>query len=359
MTSVTRSRPCPHCGEAVLLQMGAKDTKRRALLVGAPEISPAIICDKPLAPAYEPQALEGEVFERMKMDPEVRAFRNKLLIGIAVVVGLIIVAVVADFWLKSASANKVELVVTGTAKTEEGGELILGGAGLVATAGSKVEAAETIVRKFFAAQSVSDWLEVVHNPQQWEAAIRRHVLLAPLRPLPVLSTTVGEAGPGSEDVMLVRATLLGGSKAELYVVWKDLKARIDWPSYVGWSAVSWDELTQNPPHEAVSLRVLAALSDRFEGDFPDPKSLICVKLTNPLRADSPPLFAYALRGSNEGQGIEFLLRENGGPVTKLILAVRYPISPTRRDQVWIDQVVAEGWYHPVFASDAQAHPPSL
>lgn len=359
VTSVTRSRPCPHCGEPVLLQMGTKDNKRRALLVESPEIGSARAIDKPMSPAYEPQTLEGEVFERMKLDPEVRVFRNKLLFGVAVVVGLIVVAVIADFWLKPVPAVNADLIVTGTATTEDGGELILWEDGLAATQASKREAAEVVVRKFFSAHSADDMLEVVDNPQQWEAAIKRHVLLTPLKPLPVLSMTMAAAGPELEDAMLVRAMLLGGGKAELYVLWNNYKARIDWPSSIGWSAVDWDEFTTKQTREAVTLRVLAEPSLRFEGDFPDSKSLICVKLTNPLRSDSPPLFAYASRMSAEGQGIEFLLRDNGSTVTKLTLSVSYPVNPTRRDQVWIDRVVTAGWYHPASATGAAVSPPSL
>ncbi len=150
VTSVTRSRECPHCGQAVLLQVGAKNTKskRKALLVGnqppaeptpkaapkatkkarpppgageTPPLAPAIVAPEapanppprseakvitgsvPLShlgitgPAYEPKALEGEVFERMKMDPELQAHRRNLFAGIAVVISFIVLAIIMNF----------------------------------------------------------------------------------------------------------------------------------------------------------------------------------------------------------------------------------------------------------------------
>lgn len=357
VTSVTRSRPCPYCGEAVLLQMGTKDNRRRALLVGAPEIAPGVV-DKPLAPAYEPQSLEGEVFERMKMDPELRAFRNRLLTGVAVMVGLVIITVVMNVWLMPAPVEIPGMMVTGLAKTEEGGELVLGSVEPAVASVSPTEAAQITVRRFFAAQSVDVWLELVDEPQRWAAAIKRHVLIKSLKPLPVLGVTVEPAGKAG-DAMRVHATLLGGDKAEVYVLWKGQKALVDWPSFAGWSALSWDELIAQAPLQAVTLRVLAAPAERYEGEFADSGSLICVKLMDPLRSDSPPLFAYATRSSKEGQRVKALLGESPGIVTKLMLAVRFPANPASKDQLWIDEVVAEGWYQPVLAETAQLSGSSL
>jgi hypothetical protein len=357
VTSVTRSRPCPYCGEAVLLQMGTKDNRRRALLVGAPELAPGVV-DKPLTPAYEPQTLEGEVFERMKMDPELRAFRNKLLTGVAVMVGLIIITVVMNVWLTPAPVERRGMMVTGLVKTEEGGELVLGSPEPTTAPVSPTEAAQITVRKFFAAQSADVWLELVDEPQKWAAAIKRHVLIKPLKPLPVLGVTVEQAGKAG-GVMSVHATLLGGDKAEVHVLWKGQKALVDWPSFAGWSALGWDELIAQAPIQAVTVRVLAAQAERYEGEFADSGSLICVKLMDPLRSDSLPLFGYATRSSKEGQRVKALLGQSPSTVTKLMLAVRYPANPASKDQVWIDQVVAEGWYQPVPAETAQVSGSSL
>ena len=352
VTSVTRSRPCPYCGEAVLLQMGTKDNRRRALLVGAPEITPGIV-DKPLAPAYEPQSLEGEVFERMKLDPELRAFRNKLLTGLAVMVGLVIIAVVVNVWLTPAPVEMPGMMVTGLAKTEESGELILGSLETPVSPEAAAEAAQITVRKFLAAQSSDDWLKLVDEPEKWTAAIKRHVLIKPLKPLPVLSVTVEQTGKAG-DAMKVRATLLGGEQAEVHVLWKGQKALVDWPSFAGWSALSWDELMAQAPLQAVPLRVLASPAEHFEGEFSDSGSLICIKLMDPLRSDSPPLFAYATRSSKEGQRLKALLGEKTGAVTKLTLTLRYPANSASKNQVWIDQLVAEGWYLQTSAEATQA-----
>lgn len=347
VTSVTRSRHCPHCGEPVLLQMGRKESKRRALLVGSAEL-PLGVTDKPLTPAYEPKSLEGEVLERMRMDPELRVFRNKVLAGVVTVAGAILAVVFADVWLKPALSETPSMVGTNEAGTEERSELLLGNHSPEVP---KTEAAKMTVRRFFAAQSGEALLELVDDAQRWAAAIKRYVLMKPLKPLPVLSMTVEETGM-AEDVMTIRSTLLSGEEVVLHLVWKGQMALVDWPSFSGWSALSWEELMKQAPHQAVTLRVLAARAEHFEGEFSDSGALICVKLLDPHRPVSPPLFAYALRESQEGVGIQSLLMKKQGKVTKLMIAVRYPANAASRDQVWIDHVVAEGWYQPACAQTA-------
>lgn len=109
VTSVTRSRPCPHCGELVVLQVSARDKgKRRALLVAGAD-APVIPKEpaKPVpGPAYEPQLLEGDVLERMKFDPEVQVVRRRLVIGAAGLVAVIVLAIIWH-WAGPSVMNKV------------------------------------------------------------------------------------------------------------------------------------------------------------------------------------------------------------------------------------------------------------
>ena len=106
VSSVTRSRPCPECGQVVMLQMAEKTTKtkRRALLMQQNEPPTTTAASQTrVEPAYEPQPLPGDAFERMRMDPEIRQFRKRLMIGSSVV-GFIVLALVVWSLLPSSSA---------------------------------------------------------------------------------------------------------------------------------------------------------------------------------------------------------------------------------------------------------------
>ncbi len=90
VAAVTRSRICPHCGQTLLLQVTEKSgpMKRRALLMGP------TATDKLAMAAEGPQALAGDPFDRMRADPALQSTLRKFYIGVGVVIGLIIVAVV-------------------------------------------------------------------------------------------------------------------------------------------------------------------------------------------------------------------------------------------------------------------------
>jgi len=117
-TAVTRSRPCPHCAETVVLQVASKVpgrglVKRRAVLVDPPaepgakaltvkagpsEPPPASPAPLPVmvGPAYDPVGLEGDVIERLKLDPEVVETRRRLTRGVVLVAVCIVTALVLD-----------------------------------------------------------------------------------------------------------------------------------------------------------------------------------------------------------------------------------------------------------------------
>ena len=79
----------------VMLQMAEKTTKtkRRALLMMQNEPAAAPTTSQVLEHADEPQPLPGDAFDRMRMDPEIKQFQRRLMIG-AAVVGLIVVLMV-------------------------------------------------------------------------------------------------------------------------------------------------------------------------------------------------------------------------------------------------------------------------
>src|SRR3569623_2284062 len=102
VASVTRTRTCPHCGYNVLLQVHGKvhKTPRKALLVTPSKGEPLPVGlpeHQPGTPAYLPQPLEGDPFDRMRGDPEIHAVRRQLITGLAVLAVLVASAIVWHF----------------------------------------------------------------------------------------------------------------------------------------------------------------------------------------------------------------------------------------------------------------------
>lgn len=84
VASVTRSRVCPACGETFVLQLTEGGRKRKALLMERETAEMDWEATKIGLP-YSPQALSGEAYERMRLDPELERLRRKFVVGVLVV----------------------------------------------------------------------------------------------------------------------------------------------------------------------------------------------------------------------------------------------------------------------------------
>src|SRR6478735_8731642 len=97
VTSVTRTRTCPNCGQSILLELVSKQkrSKRTALMV--PSVDPVEkLAQASHAERTGPQPLEGDVFERMMHDPEVRQNQRRLIWGTGILLGVIVLLCVLD-----------------------------------------------------------------------------------------------------------------------------------------------------------------------------------------------------------------------------------------------------------------------
>lgn len=108
VTGVARTRPCPACGQTLMLQVAEKNSgsKRRALLMA--EVPPTDAAEAAVAEVRQRQ-FSGQPLEAMKADPEVMLAKRRLLTGLSVVAALIAVAIVSS-------------VFTGAPVGKEGGD---------------------------------------------------------------------------------------------------------------------------------------------------------------------------------------------------------------------------------------------
>lgn len=104
ITAVARSRPCPKCGESLMLQVAerAGGTKRKALLVA--EVPP-VVAAQASEDAFAQRQFEGEAFDRMRADPEVTRAGRKLFFGAVGVSALVVVVTVANVWMSWSGAK--------------------------------------------------------------------------------------------------------------------------------------------------------------------------------------------------------------------------------------------------------------
>jgi len=139
-------------------------------------------------------------------------------------------------------------------------------------------------------------------------------------------------------------TLQNGERRRL-VTRKSIKKvfLVDWGSFVLFSEMSWRDFISARPQKALLFRVVASPAEASRSNSVDAEQAVCLKIVDPLNADSPPLYAYALRKSGPGLSLEFVMRKAAGSPVPLMVKMRFPAQSTEGDEVWIDEFVGEGW----------------
>jgi hypothetical protein len=330
-------------------------------------------------PAYEPQPLQGDVFERMKLDPEIKAYRRKFILGIAGIAGLIVLTIIGNVFFSSPEVQRPrrtswepEPQATASAPKPAGPKALPRNAvGLSlkdeSTAnsasptrlsfdapliGDSLAAKESdplsrrvvnCVEKFFQASSIDDLLGTVADRKKVEPAIRKFVGDKPIVATPYRQIRITNRTDLDEPEILVEIGLTGAKRVLALVTTDEGRPLVDWDSFMKWSDMPWTELVKAAPVQAQLIRAYATKAGRFDGDYGDAEKYVCVKLEDPLQPANAPIFAYAEKGSPAAEQLRPVLGDAQGKPGKLTLHVGFPSQAKLGDQVFIDRVVAQRW----------------
>lgn len=371
-SSVTRSRPCPECGQVVMLQMAEKSTKtkRRALLMGQNEPPTTTSLPRPeMTPSHEPQPLPGDAFDRMRMDPEIQQFRKRLLIG-AGVVGVIVIVLVILSLLRPppppktpkvspvAEEQKVPAamippadvlppVTTGNLVFRPPGSQELktattsgGGTGSSSNL-AKLAAGEEVVGRFLRAK----------NWKERALLVRDRLRVAPLMsiyysknadaPMEFDSLVeANEAGAGFTEHVVV---FEGGGRRLATVEHGPSGPLVDWESFVGAGEMAWSDFLDAKTTMPTLFRVLVSPAGHFENQFGNPSELKCYSLRTIGEPGAKVIYGYADNRSPMVKELDFLLEQSTDATVPVILRLKFPPDAPVDFQVWIQQVVQGGW----------------
>ena len=386
VTHVTRSRPCPECGNVVMLQVAEKSArvKRKALLMDTQVKTETDTQDGSRTSdlPYEPQPLTGEAFDRMRMDPEIQRMRQRLVTGGAVVLGLVVIAAVLHFTgVFERLAAKKEFEEKFGTKGESGllpgsegesfgysvaqpkkpepapepepppvsGKLVF--SGLERTKDKSRTPAKDKKEPF------SDQRSVVENFLKAGSLDQRRMWVADRQAVEPLMVdyyqkrgdhavrysrlgTSSSAGQRASEHEVVLET----GEVRLATVVEDGDGfRLDWPSFVAWGEMSWEDFRAAKPVAPVLMRVKAAPGGRFENQFGDPSWLRCVNLTHVDDPSGAIVFGYVEKTSDLGRKVDYWLSLGDGQPMPMTLRLKYPADAFSDSQVWITEVVSVGW----------------
>ena len=417
VTGVTRSRPCPECGEMLMLQVAEKNkkSKRRALLMGgsvpetpaestlqiparkaaatkieiteapppveelpakAPEVPAEAEEPRPptgsharahnFVPSHEPQVLPGDAFERMRMDPEIKEFRKRLILGSGIVLGSIALVFLIRA-LTSGEDTEVNKTTTQEIETspsplqeEEPSPVPDGSLVFKATGKQDFAQATSTSSGATSSQLTMDMALSVEALRKFLAAPNWKERLAWSRPVdgleermaafytknadgPVAHENIVESKEASGDFFEHTVVLEGGGRRPVLVEKTAKGPRVDWAAFVGAGDIGWSQLMDEKPYLPVTMRVMVSDGFFYENQFGSPKLLKCLELRCVSEPGAPMIHGYLERDSNAAQQIEFWLKQSNGAALPLTLRLKYPLNAPSPKQVWVTEIVRQGW----------------
>lgn len=385
VSAVTRSRPCPECGEMVMLQMAEKSTKlkRRALLMNQGE-PVETTTSTPSQDDQDPQPLQGDAFDRMRMDPEIHEFRRRLVIG-AGLVGVMVIVLLAWHFFEAATEDAARKRIFGEEHAGGGGTEPQNGTGAAVQAAALMKAPENLQPAVTAGNLVfrppgSDELKTAKAlPSQGDATADLAKLAAAedvlgkflqasdwtqrallvrnrLRAAPLMSIYYAKNsdGPLAFD-SLVEARELSPLFSEHVVVFEGGGRRlatvehtlagpqVDWESFVGAGDMAWSDFLEKKPASPLLFRVLVSPAGHFENQFGNPAALNCYSLRNISEPGAKVVYGYVDKSSSLAKELDYWLQQSDDATVPMVLRLKYPFDSAVDFQVWIHQFVQAGW----------------
>jgi len=363
VTSVTRSRACTHCGKPVLLQVSSK-TRRKALLVPSTEsVDSSAEKKSAVEDMVAPKVLEGDIRRRMLHDPEVQASMTHLRWGIGIVFGLIMLTALLSYlnaWNRMSDyfANLSKRETPGDVPDFVGSDSIpkpkvvlpqgptAGPIEIAPVAGAEAElsAALRAAASFLGAKSADERFKIIRDQKLLDEKFHKYYQTHPDGPIPFVRVEPHSTNPEGAMTFSFTVVMPTGAKQQIIVG----KARsgdyvVDWASFVHYGDMEFAEFKTKRPTEPVFFRLLAITESNFQGLFSDSKSLLCTKLFDPRAPEDPPIYGYVDRMSTLGRSVDFVLRKSLGQVVPVMVTLKYPESAQTDNQVWISELVGEGW----------------
>ena len=366
-----------------MLQMAEKSTKtkRRALLMvqkePAEESSTGTFGQTRMTePAYDPQPLLGDAFERMRMDPEIQQFRRRLMIGAGVVVFIVVMMVVVSLFQSETPTQKKPRDNGEQTDAEEAGkpavtmvtpdepqQQVNTGNLVFRPPGSKdlktaapLPAAETSenLSKLAAAEEVLTKFLQAPNWKQRAMLVRDRVRVASMMSIyysknadgPMEFDSIVEAKEVSTKFSDHVVVFEGGGRRMATVEHTAKGPLVDWESFVGAGEMAWSDFLELKQAAPTLFRVLVSPAGHFENQFGDPAALSCYSLRNVSEPGAKVVYGYVTKSSPLAKELDFRLQQSADATVPMILQLKFPPDAPVDFQVWIHHFVQVGWVTP-------------
>lgn len=325
------------------------------------------------------QAYEGSPGERVQYDPDIKRKSGSLIWGSAAVLGLIALVVVADRfqWWNSMgdgfsrvwtylsppkpefmgksnnvavdpnlpSAKEVLAPSTPAVEMKLPEEVDIQGEPAKETM-SEQEKAMRAVKAYLEAASLKERVRLVRDQDLMVDMMVKYYETHSPGPIPYQKIVARETNPAGILSFAFNVVLPSGEERRI-VLARSVNGQylVDWASFVLYGDMTWQQFLEAKPAKPTLLRVLAEPAEHFNEAFPEAGGYVNLKLTDPASKDSPPIYAYATKGTPLGMALEFVARKSVGQPQPVMLTLKFPenVPNAEGNQVWVDELVAEGW----------------
>lgn len=197
------------------------------------------------------------------------------------------------------------------------------------------------IEAFLNAANWQDRGKHVRDPERVRPLMEQYYLANPDGPIPFLR--VGEDDQSVDyrgNLLVLRVLMRDYSAKQIAIEYTGADFLIDWESFVGYGEMPMERFREERPTRPVLMRAnyAPAVPPYFNYAFTDEENLECYLLTF---ADESYLFGYTMKFSPVSTRLRELRGEAASAMA--VLRLRYPEETKVGDQVWIDEVVAEGW----------------
>lgn len=198
-----------------------------------------------------------------------------------------------------------------------------------------------VIDKFLSAKTIDEATQWVLNPERTELRMKNFYSDG-YQPAGFRGVTQGGQGEHvMRDNRWARVGVeIGSFSTALIWLAQDPSGewKVDWESWAGWSEMSWDEIIDKKPTEAIQVRALVSSVDYYNYDFSDESAWTSYALRQ--TTDGRPIYGYIKRGSPGDTQLG--LHENTRN-RQFILVIKLPENARASNQVEILKVTNEGW----------------
>lgn len=200
---------------------------------------------------------------------------------------------------------------------------------------------QPVAEAFLAATSAEQILPLVRDSERVKAHILAHYPEGKIEPTGLSKFNASGRVSYKGTFAAVSVLTTDFERKQLAFVDGADGLKIDWESWVGWSEMPWDKLIESRPTRPVLVRATLRWVDYFNFDFSDESKWRSYRLVSPDGEHT--LYGYAERNSLLDQRLRPADQTASVAVT---LRIRFPGEGDSRNQVLIDEYVADGWVVP-------------